>query len=139
MSRYSWCCEGSCDHTIERFVLCYKCLSFSPVLYRLKYFRRVFDLSTFSTPPLTLPADQWKPRHGVNTPSFDLTAHRHLHRNIIDDSQHFFSPGNRRPEGLRVHLVLPNSSLVTKHHRIQEVQHVQVSYVAAASCLLSQQ
>lgn len=38
-----------------------------------------------------------------------------------------------------MHLVLPNSSLVTKHHRIQEVQHVQVSYVAAASCLLSRQ
>lgn len=38
------------------------------------------------------------------------------------------SPGDRRPKGLRVHLVLPDPALVTEHHRIQEVKHVQVGY-----------
>lgn len=36
------------------------------------------------------------------------------------------SAGHRRPEGLRVHLVLPNSALVAEH--LQEVEHVQVGF-----------
>lgn len=39
----------------------------------------------------------------------------------------FLSAGHRGPEELGLHLVLSNSALVTEHHRVQEVQHVQVS------------